>query len=113
MDELEFIRRLWRTEEQDWEDSVPKIYREVLGENLVEWLIDEQPGFTVEERALLDTICDRYGVPSAMTAKLLDIERAHHGMTRRSSIHQKIASVFDEDWRSEQEILAREAKPES
>lgn len=32
--ELHEIRRLWRTEEQDWTDSLPRIYREVTGEDL-------------------------------------------------------------------------------
>jgi hypothetical protein len=33
-DELMEIRRLWRTEEQDWEDSVPAIYREETGQEI-------------------------------------------------------------------------------
>ena len=103
-EELEHIRRLWRTEKQDWEDSVPRIYREVMGEDLP-WVVDERPGFASDDRRLLDTICDRYEVPSPMVARLLDVEHAHSGMSRRASIHQKLASVFDEDWRAEQEIL--------
>jgi hypothetical protein len=41
-----------------------------------------------------------------MVAKLLDIERAHQTMSRRSSIQPRIASAFEEDWRSEAEVLA-------
>ena len=102
-EELEEIRRLWRSEAQDWEDSVPKIYRAATGEDL-DWIADEQPAFSGEERKLLDNICARYKVPSAMVAKLLDIERELHGMSRRSAVHQKLSAVFDEDWRSEEEI---------
>ena len=111
-EELQQIRRLWRWEEQDWQDSVPKIYREVMGENL-EWPADEQSSFSDEERNLLDAICDRHGVPSKMVAKLLDVERQFHGMSRRSSIHQRISSVFEEDWRSEEEVMAHEARSAS
>jgi DNA sulfur modification protein DndC len=103
-EELEQIRKIWRAENQDWEDSVPKIYREVTGEELP-WATDEHPGFSNEDKALLDSIADQYQVPSSLVAKLIDIERAHHGMSRRATIHQKISSAFDEDWRSEEEIL--------
>ncbi len=102
-EELEQIRRIWRSEEQDWEDSVPKIYKQVTGEDL-DWAADEQPAFSAEERNLLDTICATNQVPSAMVAKLLDIERELHGMSRRSAVHQRLSGVFDEDWRSESEV---------
>jgi DNA sulfur modification protein DndC len=108
-DELEQIRRLWRTEAQDWEDSVPKIYKEVTGED-VDWTIDEQPVFSARERELLDDICLRNQVPSAMVAKLLDVERELHGMSRRSAVHQRLSAVFDEDWRSEEEVKAGSSK---
>jgi len=102
-EELEQIRRIWRSEAQDWEDSVPKIYREVSGEDL-DWITDEQPVFSADERELLDGICHRNQVPSAMVAKLLDVERELHGMSRRSAVHQRISAVLDEDWRSEDEV---------
>jgi DNA sulfur modification protein DndC len=108
-DELEQIRRIWRSEEQDWEDSVPKIYKQVTGEEL-EWAADEQPAFSAEERNLLDTICANNEVPSAMVAKLLDIERELHGMSRRSAVHQRLSAVFDEDWRTEDEVRTASSK---
>jgi DNA sulfur modification protein DndC len=111
-DELEEIRRIWRSEEQDWEDSLPRIYREVTGKDL-EWIADEGAAFSTEDRRILDTICARHNVPSPMVAKLLDVERQHHGMTRRSSVHQRIAAVFEEDWRSDEEILRSTTKPAS
>jgi DNA sulfur modification protein DndC len=111
-DELEQIRRLWRTEAQDWDDSVPKIYKEATGETL-EWAADEQPVFSARERDLLDGICARNQVPSAMIAKLLDVERELHGMSRRSTVHQRLAAVLDEDWRSEEEVKIASSKRKS
>ena len=108
-DELEQIRRIWRSEEQDWEDSLPKIYKQVTGEDL-EWSADEQPAFSSEERNLLDAICANNEVPSAMIAKLLDIERELHGMSRRSAVHQRLSAVFDEDWRTEDEVRIASSK---
>jgi len=111
-DELEQIRRLWRTEAQDWEDSVPRIYKEATGEDL-EWAADEQPVFSAKERELLDGISARNQVPSAMIAKLLDVERELHGMSRRSTVHQRLAAVLDEDWRSEEEVKIASSKRKS
>ena len=102
-DELEQIRLIWRTEEQDWEDSVPRIVAETAGENN-EWSKDERPGFGANEQELLNSICEQESVPAPMVAKLLEIERQVHGMNRRASVHQKIAAVFDEDWRTEDQI---------
>lgn len=111
-EELQQIRRLWRSEAQDWEDSVPRIYREVMGEDL-EWIADEQPAFSEEDRRLLEAICERHTVPAAMVAKLVDLERELHGMSRRASVHQRIAAAIEEDWRSEDEVLAAEPDPAS
>ncbi len=104
-EELLHIRQLWRWEEQDWEDSLPKIYREVTGEDL-DWLADEQPVFSGEDRSLLEDLCTRHDIPAKLVAKLLDVERQYNGMSRRSAIHQKIAAAFDEDWRTDEEIEA-------
>ncbi len=109
-DELHQIRRLWRSEAQDWEDSVPRIYRDVMGEDL-DWIADEHAAFSGEDRKLLDATCERFDVPAAMVAKLLDIERELHGMSRRSSVHQRIAAVLEEDWRSLEDVLAVESEP--
>lgn len=110
--ELEQIRRIWRTEAQDWDDSVPKIYKEVTGSDL-NLAPDEQPVFSAQERELLDTICETNHIPSAMVAKLLDVERELHGMSRRSAVHQRLSGILDEDWRSEAEVTKRSSKRRS
>ena len=108
-EELEQIRKLWRTEKQDWADSVPQIYREVMGEDLP-WVTYEHPGFSKEDRDCLDKICNRSEVSSDLVAKLLDFERMYQGMNRRASIHSKIAAAFEENWDSRAEILRKNEK---
>jgi len=39
-----------------------------------------------------------------MVAKLLDVERDHSGMSRRSSIYKRLGAVLQEDWRNNEEI---------
>lgn len=104
-DELEAIRVLWRQEEGDWADSVPQIYRDVLGIDL-RWIRYETPGFRDEEKALLKQICERHGVQEEMVAKLIEVERSLQGMSRRSPIQKRLASVLEEDWRTTEAIQA-------
>lgn len=102
--ELEEIRKIWRTERQDWEDAVPQLYAEVVGER--EWIVDDTVSFTAADKQLLATICDDNGMPVTLVAKLLDTERQLDGMSRRAGIYTKIDTIFHEDWQSEDEVLA-------
>lgn len=104
-DELEAIRVLWRQEEGDWADSVPQIYREVLRSDLA-WTRYETPGFKSQEKDVLRQICARRGVSEDMVAKLIEVERSLQGMSRRSSIQKRLTSVFEEDWRTTEDIQA-------
>lgn len=109
-EELEEIRRIWKSEIQDWEDSVPRIFREVMGHDL-DWIVEEAPVFGSDDRRMLDALCQKAGVPSEMVAKLLDVEREFNAMSRRSLVHQKIAAVIEEDWRTKDEVTSLEAGP--
>jgi DNA sulfur modification protein DndC len=102
-DELEAIRTLWRAEEQDWSDSVPAIYKEMIGRDLP-WLRYEVPAFSADELNVLDGICEQHGVSSEMLAKLIEVERSLQGMSRRASIQRKLSAVLEEDWRTQDEI---------
>lgn len=95
--ELHEIRRLWRTEEQDWEDSLPRIYREVTGEDL-EWVRDDVTGFSGRDGELLARVAERHAVPANLIAKLLDLERDMYGMGRRAGIYEKMDQILREDW---------------
>ena len=102
--ELEEIRKIWRTERQDWEDSVPKIYADVIGE--YEWIVDDTISFSASDKVLLSAICDEKKIPVTLVAKLLDTERQMDGMSRRAGIQSQIDAIFHEDWESEEEVLA-------
>ena len=103
-DELHEIRNLWRIELSDWEDSVPKIYREVIGKDL-NWIQDELGGFNKEDQAILNKICEEQHVPLYMVSRLIDTEKKMAGMGRRVGIYTTINKIFSEEWRSEEEIL--------
>lgn len=104
-EELREIRRLWREEQSDWEDSVPKIYQSVVGDD-IEWIHDDLGTFGEEESQLLEKVCLNHDVPKKLVQRLLDTEFQHYGMKRRASIYNELDKVLKEDWRSRDEIVA-------
>ena len=104
MQELEMIRQIWRREEHDWEDSVPSIYKDVTGKNYP--LIPEDGVlFTREDHTLLEKQCENE-MQVSLIARLLDLERSMEGMSRRTGIINKIDKIFNEEWRTEEELQA-------
>lgn len=105
--ELHEIRRIWRIEQSDWEDSLPSIYKEVIGKDDVEWAKDETGAFSQSEHVLLMNLCDQNDVPSQLVTRLIDLERRMQGLGKRTGIYQQIHRLFSEEWASKEEVLAR------
>lgn len=103
--ELHEIRRLWRSERGDWEDSVPAIVRDVLGRD-IDWVIEDAAAFTTEDGALLDEVCKAHHVPTDLVVKLVDIERAAHGLKRRHAVHTRIEDALRQEWRDVDTLVA-------
>lgn len=103
-EELNEIRKLWRTERGDWEDSVPQIYEEVFN-NSIEWPNDDDGFFDIEQKQILENHCKEHGVPFELISKLLEAEKQSQGLARRSKIHKNINKILAEEWRDEKEIL--------
>lgn len=103
--ELKKIRRLWLTERQDWEDSLPQIFTQVTGRT-IDWEVNDitRPGRL--ELNLLTRVTQKYDIPVRLLQKLLDAEWQCYGMRRRASIHKTIEQILNEDWRSLEEVKA-------
>jgi DNA sulfur modification protein DndC len=108
LEELKIIRKIWKNEEYDWEDSVPRIYLEVMGEALP---LEPEDGvnFNFADLSLLEKLCEKEKVPPGMVAKLIDEERKVNGMSRRAGIILEIDKVLGEEWRTPEEILIESA----
>ncbi|MCG8353503.1 MAG: DNA phosphorothioation system sulfurtransferase DndC [Chloroflexales bacterium] len=104
-EELYEIRRLWRVEAQDWEDSVPNIYRTATGRDLA-WPQDDGALFGAAERALLAQICAEEDVPLDLMLALIESQRQHGTLTGRTAIHARIDEILRSEWRSEEEVIA-------
>lgn len=104
-EELYAIRRIWRSEEGDWADSLPQIYTRETGETL-DWVQDDTGVFGTQEEALLREICEERNVPHKLVKLLLGVVQDHDGMRRRHDIYAKYDAILRRDWRSDEEILA-------
>jgi DNA sulfur modification protein DndC len=104
-EELYEIRRLWRAEAHDWEDSVPGIYQRATGCDLP-WPKDDGAVFGPAERALLGQICAEEGVPLDLMLALIESQRQHGALSGRTAIHARIDEVLRSEWRSEAEVVA-------
>ncbi len=104
-EELYEIRRLWRAEAHDWEDSVPAIYRAATGRDLP-WPQDDGAVFGAAERALLAQICAEEDVPLDLMLALIESQRQHGALTGRTAIHARLDEVLRSEWRSEDEVIA-------
>ncbi len=102
--ELEEIRRLWKRECGDWDDSVPASivrcsirtstgFPETLGDSLL-----RTPAYCVPSASAM-------GFPPCSSLRLLDLEREVQGMARRASVYVNLAQVLREEWRDESLVL--------
>lgn len=104
-EELFEIRHLWRAEAQDWDDSVPEIYRAVTGHDLP-WPRDDAALFGAAERALLAQVCAEEEVPLSLLVALIEGQRQGAAGGSRARTHARIDEIMRSEWRSEAEVLA-------
>lgn len=105
-DELHEIRRLWRAEEGDWDDSLPKIYRDALGSEDVVWIDDDTGGSSSLDQRILHDVATEHGLPSGVLRELVDLERDLQGLGRRSAVYERIDRILAKDWRSTEQVFA-------
>jgi DNA sulfur modification protein DndC len=85
----------------------------VLGRDL-DWVIEDSIAFTADDGRLLDEVCLGRDVPTELVVKLLDVERAAHGLKRRHAVHTRIEDLFRQEWRDlgavlEERLAGRQA----
>ena len=102
--ELIEIQRIWRREAGDWGDTIGRMVLEELGRELV---IASESGFEFSnsDAEILADVCEQHGLSKELMAELLDIEKSVQGLKRRSSVHRRIASALEKEWRTEDEVM--------
>lgn len=112
--ELRLIRDHW-VKDGDWEDSLPKIYKEVTGRDLpVENLCE--PLLRPDELSLLEQLCEEEDLPSNVIKKLLQVEDKFADIKIRKGIMKEIGSILRQDWVHEEilrELMGEENQNET
>ncbi|UTZ40850.1 DNA phosphorothioation system sulfurtransferase DndC [Vibrio campbellii] len=112
--ELHAIRQEWIHDpnEPDWDDSLPTIFKEVYGYDL-DWVYDDNASFGKDDAQLIHELCDNFDIEPEMIMKLIELEVSMEGLSRRSGISYKIASLLKRDWGSLEDIKQKHASLQS
>ncbi|MCX7569192.1 DNA phosphorothioation system sulfurtransferase DndC [Tumebacillus sp. DT12] len=95
-EELRVIRKIW-SDNGDWEDSVPQIYREVMGEDL-DWEYDDRSLFEDDQMTDLETLCKEFDVDIQLIKRLINIEKKYSGYKVRRGLFQEFERILNQDW---------------
>jgi len=93
MDELQEIRRIWLYEKHEFDDSLPEIYSEVVGQPFPMAVSDDRL-LGAEDWRVLREVCGEDEEFFELQAGLLDIEREFRGMSRRAGIYEALEDRF-------------------
>ncbi|GBL16382.1 hypothetical protein MTo_03705 [Microcystis aeruginosa NIES-1211] len=105
-EELSEIRRIWREEKHEFDDQLPKIYKQVTGETFR----DPRPGadnnlLGSEEWDILADICAEDSMHLELLAKLIDTERQYFLKISRKGIYKDLEKCFESSSRSKEEAI--------
>ena len=99
IEELDEIRRCWVVEKHEIEDCLPKIYKEVTGEDFPGRPFNDTSSFGAEDIALLKQVCDdggdSEGIRFQVIRELLHIENQHRSMARRSGLYKALDKALE------------------
>lgn len=106
-EELSEIRRIWLEEKHEFEDSLPQIYQEVMGEEFVDPRLGAGNSLLgSEEWSLLEELCEGDAMHLELMTKLLDTERQFFTKIRRVGIYQALEKCFETSSRSQEDAIA-------
>lgn len=88
--ELELIRQIWLDEKHEFDDTLPKIYEEVTGQEYSDQLISKNKYFGAEEASLLSAVCDELYAGEELMPELqralLDTEAKAAAMSNKRNV---------------------------
>lgn len=111
MEELRAIRKIWVMEKHEFDDAVPRIYKEVFGKPFSdpEWIYSEN--FGKEEWDVLKDVCDRVCEDEVLTFEmmysLIDIENTASGLNDRKGITDRLETVIRKSFYKDEEDATR------
>lgn len=97
IEELKHIRKLWLDDDEDWYDSVPQIYREVMGKDL-DWEFNERALFEEDQVTDLEFLCNEHKVSLQLIKRLINVEKNFSGYRVRRGLFQEFDKILNQDW---------------
>lgn len=112
--ELHAIRQHWLRDpnEPDWNDTLPRIFREVYGYDL-DWVVDDNASFGKVEAKLVNDLSEEFNISPEMVMKLIEMEISLDGLSRRVGVFDKLANILKQDWGSLEDIKVRHSSVQS
>ncbi|MBF4280535.1 DNA phosphorothioation system sulfurtransferase DndC, partial [Vibrio anguillarum] len=98
--------------EPDWNDSLPAMFKEVYGFDL-DWIYDDNASFGKDDAQLIHELSEDFDITPELVMKLIELEIATEGLSRRNGISNKIATLLKQDWGSLEEIKQKHAELQS
>ena len=104
--ELEQIRIEWRQDpnEPDWDDSVPRIYREAMGQD-AQWAANDDFIFSTDEASLIGRLCADHELPRQLFMKLIELEVSYEGYARRSTLQAELKELLSRNWDDDNTVI--------
>ena len=114
LEELDEIRRIWLHEKHEFDDSLPRIYQEVVGEPFPRPREDGSL-LRAEDWDLLRDVCKDDEVLFDLQVALLGVEQKFRGMTRRVGVIEALekclkAAVFEDEQEAFAVLSERETR---
>jgi DNA sulfur modification protein DndC len=104
--ELSEIRRIWLEEKHEFDDSVPKIFTEVMGETFEDPRLGAgNTVLGVDEWELLEELSQGDTMYMELMAKLIDTERQYKTMARRNGIYDDLEKCLETSSRPQEQAI--------
>jgi DNA sulfur modification protein DndC len=99
MEDLEAIRRIWIMEKLEIEDSLPRIYQEVMGEPYPFSRLDDNQVFSPDDLQMLRDLTnnedDPDGLHFRLVRELLAVEMRYQHVARRAGLFDELNGVLE------------------
>lgn len=96
--ELDEIRRIWLVEKHEFEDVLPSIYEDVTGLPFPGAAAPDNGPLGRIEVELLAELCGDDRLHFETVRELLDVERAHRQMVRRTGLFKSLEEALTRGW---------------
>lgn len=94
LEELREIRRIWLTEKHEFDDAVPRIYKEATGLDFPDPTV-AQNSLGPTEWALLNEVCGGDDLLLELMSKLLNTEQQFLTMSRRIGVYKELENILN------------------